>query len=579
MILQSLCHYYDCLVSQGKLEAPGWQSLNASYRLEIDEEGRLITVGPLFQEKILKNKSILVPQLITALPSHSSRTCGIKPFFLCDNSTYILGFDEKDQENHERARECFEASAKYHEDLLGNAKGMVARAILSFFKKWNPADFMSDARLDNAREGLLKGANIVFGVNGIKAEEDQEIKAIWQEHYDRENENGERMRSLVSGEEDYVALLHPPIKGVQGAQSTGAYLISYNKTSFTSYGLEQGRNSPVSQHDAFAYGEALNYLLRDRDHRQQLGDATIVAWAETAEVVYQDAFSSITSSKTNEQDIMALIRHLADGKKFMWDEKDVDPGMNFFILALSPNASRLSVRFFLKNTIGGFAKNIARHYERLEIIRPSFENNPVLYPWRLVNETVNQNSRDKTPSPQLTGNLLQAILTDTPYPATLYNGLELRIKADHDINWRRAAIIKAYLIKNVMNETIKEALTVTLNEDCNYVPYVLGRLFSVLENIQDSANPGLNATIKDKYFNSACSTPSVVFPVLIKLSQSHLRKIGGGLEVALNKKLGNLLNRLTEGYPNHLSLYDQGIMQLGYYHETQKRFEKKKEEK
>ena len=197
--------------------------------------------------------------------------------------------------------------------------------------------------------------------------------------------------------------------------------------------------------------------------------------------------------------------------------------MDFYILGLSPNAARLSVRFFLRNTFGGFLENVQHHYDRLEIIRPandSFDNIPL---WKLLDETVNQNSRDKSPVPGMAGETLRAILNDTPYPATLLNGVFLRIRSEREITRGRAAILKAYYLKNPHPDIPKEVLTVSLNPACDDPAYVLGRLFSVYEAIQSAANPGINATIKDKYFNSAASIPATVFPILGNLAQKHLK--------------------------------------------------------
>ena len=211
------------------------------------------------------------------------------------------------------------------------------------------------------------------------------------------------------------------------------------------------------------------------------------------------------------------------------------------------------------------------------------------YLWRLLNETVNQNSRDKSPAPDLAGEVLRAVLLNTRYPATLLNGVTLRIRAEREVTRGRAAILKAYYIKlsetaNRENPDIpKEVLQVSLNPDANNIPYTLGRLFSVLEAIQESANPGLNATIKDKYFNSAAATPAIIFPVLTNLAQKHLKKLcssNRGLSIVYDKQLTELFSKLdgTE-YPARLNLPQQGSFQLGYYHQTQARYQKKEEPK
>lgn len=188
---------------------------------------------------------------------------------------------------------------------------------------------------------------------------------------------------------------------------------------------------------------------------------------------------------------------------------------------------------------------------------------------------MNQNSRDKTSSPNMAGEVLRSILTDAPYPATLLNGVTLRIRAKHTVTRGRAAILKAYYLKAPNKDVPKEVLTVSLNPDSSNIPYNLGRLFSVLEAIQSSANPGINATIKAKYFHSASVTPAIVFPVLLNLAQKHLKKLDGSLRTYYDKQLTKLLSKLGEVYPARLNLPQQGSFQLGYYHQTQACFEKK----
>lgn len=278
-----------------------------------------------------------------------------------------------------------------------------------------------------------------------------------------------------------------------------------------------------------------------------------------------------------EQDLQAVLGKLTRGEPVDWNGEKVQPGTHFYVLGLAPNAARLSVRFFWQDSFGSFARNVRAHYERLRIVRPSFDKAETLLPSRLLRETVNQNSRDGAPIPQLNGDLLRAVLTNGPYPATLLHGVTLRIRAEHAVTRGRAAILKAYYLQNKNEKCPEEVLTVELNEQSSYPPYVLGRLFSVLEAVQDGANPGLNATIKDKYFNAASATPAAIFPLLINLAQKHLRKLEPNWRKHYNKQIGELLSKISETYPARMTLPEQGAFQLGYYHQTQKRFTKKEE--
>ena len=334
----------------------------------------------------------------------------------------------------------------------------------------------------------------------------------------------------------------------------------------------------MSQWAAFAYSAALNYMIAEDKRHIRLSDMTIVFWAESG----ADQYAMCFEQALDDQDIHEALKNLAAGKKALWNEAELSPDERFYILGLSPNAARLAVRFFLQSTFGDFARNLLRHHERLEIERPSYDTRESLNFRQLLNETVNQKSRDKTPSPLLSGSLMRAVLMDLPYPALLINQTEMRIRAEHEVTRGRAAIIKAYLMQNTKRDNdygkYKEAVeNVNLDENTTYVSYLLGRLFSVLEGLQQSANPGINATIRDRYFNSACATPAVVFPQLLKLAQAHLKKLNAGNRVYYDKQIGEITGRINEDYPARLDLRDQGIFQLGYYHQTQKRFTKKEE--
>ena len=279
-----------------------------------------------------------------------------------------------------------------------------------------------------------------------------------------------------------------------------------------------------------------------------------------------------------DRDLSDAMQKLSQGLAISWEGNMLNPDRPFYILGISPNAARLSVRFFLQSSFGEIVQHLQQHAERMKIVPDRKTDYQMIPLWRLLKATVNEKSQDKTASPKMAGETLRAILTGGRYPATLYQQVQIRIKADRQITWERMAIVKAYLLRNSTDERIKEGLTVQLNDQTTYQPYLLGRLFAVLEAIQEKATPGINATIKDKYFTSACATPSVVFPILLNLKDKHLKKLDGGIRVYYDKQVSELMGQLTEDYPAHLSLQDQGVFQIGYYHQKQKRFEKKNQE-
>ena len=582
MILQALTEYYQSLAQAGKIAAPGWGPVKVSFALYLSPDGTLEGVSSTLVEQAKGKKTILAPRSMS-LPAPVKRSSGVAANFLCDNSGYLLGADNKGKP--QRALECFAACKALHEKILDGVDTPAANALLTFFRSWEPEKALEHPALAEHLDEILSGANLVFRTDGGFVHEDPAIRQAWEAYYHSAGD-GPQGVCLVTGENGPIESIHPSIKNVAGAQSSGAALVSFNAPAFCSYGKEQNLNAPTGRFASFAYTAALNYLLADREHVYRVGDATVVCWAKTGEVGYQDIFQMFFSDYYDEKDLKGLVGTLCQGNPVVYDGTKLDPNMEFYILGLSPNAARLSVRFFLRSTFGGFLQNVQAHYDRLEIVRPAYDKFEVLPLWKLLSETVNQNARDKSPAPELAGEVLRAVLNNTPYPATLLNGITLRIRAEREVTRGRAAILKAYYQK--LAETTgrehpdvpKEVLQVSLNPDAANVPYTLGRLFSVLEAIQEAANPGINATIKDKYFNSAAATPGVIFPILINLAQKHLKKLrssNAGLVIFYEKQITELCSCLGKSYPARMSLSQQGAFQLGYYHQTQARYQKKAE--
>lgn len=587
MILQALTAYYEQLLRTGQISAPGWENqFKVSYWLRINAEGQLIDLVDCRQMVPRGKKEVLAPREM-AVPAHVKRASGIAANFLCDNSTYLLGADEKGKP--ERSIQCFEACAKLHHAILDGVDSPAARAVLAFFDHWKPEEASAHPLLADRWKDITGNANLLFDYEGpegsILSTEDEAIRAAWQQHYSSASPDTPLVQCLVTGQQAPAARLHPSIKGVPGAQSSGAALVSFNAPAFCSYGHEQGENAPVSEYAAFAYTTALNTLLASRDHCRILGDTAVVCWAENASpsCFMMTMFGIPENHGLTEGDLSKALDNLAKGKPCSWMGEDLQPGQHFYVLGLSPNAARISVRFFLRDTFQVFAQRLQRYAEDITVIHPVFDKRETLSVWSLVQETVNQNSRDKKPSPQLAGDVLRSILTGTPYPATLLNGAELRIRAEQTITRGRAAIIRAYYRRHPHPQVPKEVLDMPeLNVACNNIPYTLGRMFSLYEQIQLAAakanSSNINATIKDRYFNAASSNPSQVFNLLGKLSVSHLRVLRRSnpkLAGSLQGQLEELSIRVGTSYPPHLDPASQGSFQLGYYYQNQARFQKK----
>lgn len=580
MILQSLMQYYESLAEKGKVPRMGWCYAKVSCAIDLNEDGQVKAIIPLKVPEMFGKKEVWVPKQMH-VPQMVVRSSGISANFLCDNSKYMLGIDSKG--TSQRIKECFMAARDKHCSILQDSEGRMAKAIIRYFETWNPDNADVNPVIKAHWEELTDGGNLIFCLESEYAQEDEEIKKIW--HIYQENNSGlVDGICLVTGEKSEISRIHRGIKGVPGAQSSGAALVSFNAPAFESYGKEQSYNAPVGKYAEFAYTTALNYLLSEKKYTFQLGDSMVVYWAESAQTQYQDMLKNFfNSSIDNQKELEKIFGNLKNGLAVDIDDVKIDLNQRFYILCLAPNAARLAIRFFYENSFGNILKNLSDHYERMAIVKPEWKKE-YLSIQEMLMETGNNKLKDKKLVSNMASLVLRDILMDDRYPTGLYTEVLARIRAEQGgITYGRAAIVKAYLIKNYnMKEGEKY---MGLNENCNEQAYVLGRLFAVLELIQKDANPGINSTIKDRYFNSACATPASVFPILIKLKNSHLKKIergSTGLKIQYEKTITELMGKLNMaetqiGFPRRLSLEEQGKFMLGYYHQVQKRYEKKED--
>lgn len=586
MILQSLVRYYEILAEKGEVERPGWSKAKVSFALEISEKGELIGVLPLKDLDERGKKMVWVPKEIR-VPQMLTRSSGVAANFLCDNTSYFLGTDTKGKP--ERSLECFECAKEKHLEILKNADSPAAEAVKAYFETWDPGQTFHNPILQPYLDEMMAGANLIFLWKGRYVQEDREVQAAWETYRQQDEQEAESI-CLVTGERSSIARIHSNIKGLQGAQSSGAALVSFNAPAFESYGKEQSYNAPVGNYAVYAYTTALNYLLKNRRKMSYIGDTAVVYWAENGKEIYRNVFAAVSEPISDNQELVHDVFHnleLGRAVDLQAVQEKLDPEQKFYILGIAPNAARIAVRFFYTDSFGNILRHLKEHYDRMEIVRPAADTLRYLGVWRMLQETVNQKAKDKKPAAGLTAQVYQSIIAGGRYPNGLYQAVLGRIRADQDnsdqriykITRGKAAIIKAYLLRNTSYE--REVLTVALNEECKSPAYVAGRVFAVLEEIQEKANPGINSTIKDRYFNSACATPGVVFPILMKLKNSHIRKLDSkGMRIYFEQKLTELEGMLEiqeDGtiWPKRLSLEEQGAFILGYYHQTQKRYEKK----
>ena len=580
MMLHALNRYYDRMLdTPGSGMPPFGTSLeNISYALVISEDGALRSVEDLRE---LDGKSLRPRKL--PVPAAEKKASGIKANFLWDTTSYVLGQDNKG--NQERADRCHAAFI----ELLKNwcdTDDSGLKAVLLFLDSGKAAEV-----IDRDDWAEISGSNLVFRLDGVPGfiHERPAARQSWEACLASRGQD-DLGQCLVSGlGQQPIARLHPSIKGVRDAQSSGASIVSFNLAAFGSYGKEQSFNAPVSQKVAFAYTTALNALL-DRNSRQKIiiGDTTYVFWAKKATVA-EKIFANLFDPQESEeepterddqkttQDIHGLLRAIRDGRKPTDFMPELNEDVSFYILGLAPNAARLSIRFWQETSLGDLLEKIGRYYRELNIVR-QYDSEPE-FPslWRLLVQTATLGKSENI-SPVLAGGLTRAMLTGQPYPQNLLSAVLERIRAEHNVTYYRAALIKAYLLRNIRMEEVP----VSFDPERTDQPYVLGRLFAVIEKAQEEAVPGTSATVKDRYLTSAAATPSLVFHLLLKNQTNHIAKLRKdperkGRAVYLDRMTQDIIS-LFDDYPKTQSPEQQGLFMIGYYHQRKDFFTKKNQE-
>lgn len=580
-LLPALVGYYHRLEADPTQAVAeyGFSREKVHFAVVLNPDGTLFSFDDI-RERNDRGKPI--PRL-TLVPDGGGRSgTGLKPFFCWDNTGYALGRDNKDKP--ERADKMFAEFRELHlsfRDELAGDEGFVA--LCAFLERWEPGRAES---LPNWEEAA--GLNVIFKIRGRVGyiHEGGAVRAAWLRRMAAEGEcePGIRGISLVTGEADEIARLHPQISGVVGANSSGAAIVSFNLDAFESYGKSQSYNAPVGTRDAFRYTTALNRLLADGRRRIAIGDATVVFWADRQDATdAEEFFRAFLGEEAHEgaehpgtvDRLRAFLDAALQGRLA---DQISDPDAPFYVLGLSPNASRLNVRYWLAGTVRQFAERLAEHARLLDLVGARPEDPPLAIR-RLVAETARER---KDIAPHLAGEVARSVLAGLPYPLTLFSAVIRRIRADSTVNHRRAAILKACLIRNFQKE-----VPVALEKENPEGAYQLGRLFAVLEKAQEDSSEGvLNRTIKDAYFGSAAATPGTVFPRLMRLHHHHVEKLPATREeaVRLRKRSKGYFEQLARevfgritGFPAHLPLEKQGLFYVGYYHQRQDFFTKKTE--
>lgn len=592
MILAELKHFYDR--KAGRPDGPpirGFAEIGVVGAVNLRDDGSVAGITDLRIEVRRGKITKLIPTRKT-VPQPPKRTVAIASAFLCDNAGYLLGLDTKS--NPERALSQFEAARALHEALLSDVDDVMARAIVAHFRTWVPE--MATKYFQGAPDELKTGW-LVFqrAATGDYAHELPALRAAWT-RYAGDDEDFVLGQCLVTGDDNVpLPLIHPAIKGVAGAQSSGAALVSFNLPAFTSFGKEQNLNAPIGVEAAFAYTAALNHLLRPESGQKiRIGDMTVVFWAD-ADTPAESALPLYlapppTDDHTVVQQLQQRLARVAAGRWTTDPEfRDADK-VHFFILGLAPNAARLQIRFFLTDTLREFLLRLQQHCRDVLFEDPG-EGTVVPTLWRLADELLPKGRDGKTRRSEgdmkkvekLQGELLRAVLAGQDFSQAILPIVLGRLRTDGKVTRARLGLVKACLNRHAraMDGAAAMEIAMELDDKIEDSGYLLGRLFAVLESVQMlSRGKSDSPTIRDRFAGAASVTPRAVFPHLLALSQAHARKAKRDMPgIAHNRtrqieELGARFDATSGGFPAQLDLKQQGLFFIGYYQQRQSFFKK-----
>lgn len=583
-ILQSLDRYYERMAARGEAEPPGFTRENVSYAISLGRDG---SVREVIDLRVQAGKKLVPARMSVPRPK---RTSNVQANFLWDKTAYVFGVDGGKSKRLDREHASFK---EMHEEMLSGDHSEHAQALLAFLAAWKPEAFLAPP----FHRDMLD-ASFVFRLDG----ERQFLHQVphLRKHWLSSLADVESSSSfcLVTGEMSPIETGHPVIKGVRDAQTSGAYLVSFNDDAYTSYNKpKDATNAPTSKAAAARYGAALNGML-ERSSRNRLargiGDATVVFWADTSATVDEDAaraaedfFATLAEPPDDAGEsakVRAQLECVMDGRSVETLDAKLNPGTRFHVLGLAPNAARLSVRYWLSDDFGVFVMRLAEHYRDLAIEPKPWGDRPPSIAWLLLKTTAMQEKFENIP-PMLAGEVARAMLEGTRYPRALLAAAIMRLRAGDDpaTGWH-AAVIKAVLAREFRlkrpdphapesHDRAKEDLPVSLQRENSDPAYQLGRLFAAYETAQRMALGKVNATIRDRYFGAASATPASVFPILMRGVQNHLGKLRkGGKGAWLEREIEEITNRLDDHLPRSLPLEAQGRFVLGYYHQRKGQF-------
>jgi CRISPR-associated protein Csd1 len=581
------------MAKKGEALPQAYGTQNIHYRVCLSSDGAITNIISLGQTE--DKKTTYPVKYFSKEPEKPSIKANImeyRPLYLFGLNCEKGQFTTVDKTNKaQKSHEAFVATAN---DFYAGIDSPLAKAYLKFVNSFVPSENTENEQLlkTAANYGTSKFDFCLEGSVNDVLEDDPQVKRKWEAEYERRNTEQDAVMAMcpIYGEMLPVAQLHNKIKGIRGGQASGCLLVCFNNPSENSYNKEQSYNSGVSQKAMLKYTEALNYLLKSPAHHATIDTVTLVYFVNKIDeqnyldFVQMFALDGVAPMQTTdsqehiEENLDATIKDIAHGSKSDFSYYDtLDKSAKFYIFGLVPNASRVAVKFSYVNTFGNLRKNLEKYHQDFAV--GDLTKAPKLQ--RIIAQLKSPKSNQDLPA-DITIKLMQSILNGTPFPQIIMQTVVSRIKKDSDdknnhyikMNDVRIGLLKACLNRKCKHK--EEVITPMLNEQNKNPAYLCGRLFAVLEKIQqDSTENKLDKTIKDAYFASAMSTPATIFSRLIKLSQHHLAKVSDAQRIYYNKLMGSILSDLT-AFPNRLDLTEQSNFIIGYYQQNEALYTKKK---
>lgn len=592
MLIKALCDYYDVLSKKELVLPDGYSEEEIRYKIALTPEGTLDEIISCEEEKKETTKSgkekITRVPIKLFFPKRTKKTT-IKSNIIDHRPLYIFGLNMNKGEltpddETQKAKKSHEAFVKMNLEFIEGVDSPIVNAFRKFLLSWEPENEVLNTHVLNLGT-KYSSSGFAFCLTGnpdVLLQDDLTLRRKWEELYSEDQKESDTVEAqcAITGEKSRIARIHENIKGkfLAGGATTGNVLIGFNNPSDTSYGNKQSYNSNVSEKAMKKYTEALNFLLKNSAHKIILDDITVCFWAMDGEDNHEEILKELlmkSSKEKSAEEIDALLKSILQRgtqSKITLEElekvdEELDANIDFYIVGLKPNSSRISVKFIYRKKFGALLMNVAKFQEELQI-----SNEISVISLKNINDACKspKSSTEKV-NPSLFASVFESALYNKLYPQSILATIVRRAKTDKEIDKVKAGVIKAYLMRNE-----KEEMTVALNRSNQDQAYLCGRLFAVLERIQEQAAEGkLNSTIKDRYFASATSKPASVFPTLIKLEQHHLKKIPEGSQNFYSRIMSEIMDGLENEFPTLLSLTNQGKFIVGYYQQMQDFYTKK----